>query len=77
MQFFSRLQGIPCQIQVNHLSIASDYYGGHPDSAEMLADDEFDFVILDRRGRRAGWLERKVTPRDADRFYEEAARYMN
>lgn len=74
MNFFTKVQGIPCYVQVNHLSIQTDYVGGHPDQAHLHSDDEFDFILLDRRGRRAGWLERKVTSRDVDRFYEEALR---
>ena len=74
MRFLSNVQGIPCQIQVNQFSAQNDAVFGHPDAATMLADDEFDYHVLDRRGRRAGWLERMVKPRDEARFMEEALR---
>jgi hypothetical protein len=32
---------------------------------------EFDFEILDSKGRHAPWLEKKLTDADEERLYEE------
>lgn len=65
------VQGIPCLIKVTHFSPGSPgrYYG--PAEACYPAEDpEFNYDILDRRGRPAPWLERKVTDTDRERIGE-------
>ena len=61
MQFHSRLAGIPCIIDV----ISIDFIKG--DGFWAVSDEDSrdrfsaEFEVLDRRGRRAPWLERKLT----------------
>jgi len=61
----ARVAGIPCLINVTHMSVTKgsyshdaasdwDYYGG----------TEIEFEVCDRRGRPAPWLERKMTQRE-------------
>ena len=55
MTFTTKICGIPCQVRINNFSAADhnasssdDFHGG------------FDFEVLDSRGRKADWLERKM-----------------
>jgi hypothetical protein len=59
--FDTRVAGIPCQIGVlNHERHAPiDPRQAHSD-VEAYGYTETDYVILDRRGRPAPWLTRKV-----------------
>lgn len=67
MEFQHVIAGIPCRIQVTHYlevepsklpaqlcSSPDDYYGYR----------EIEFVVLDRKGRRATWLEAKLSDSD-------------
>lgn len=58
----TRIAGIPCQVQLNHLEpITPAYRHGHPDNWEPESGGEMDFTVLDRRGRPAPWLDNKLT----------------
>jgi len=61
MQFHSRVAGIPCIIDVISIDlIKGDGFWAVSDEDSR---DRFsaEFEVLDRRGRRAPWLERKLT----------------
>jgi hypothetical protein len=59
--FDSRVAGIPCQIGVvnyeRHAPMSA--HKAHSD-LEFYGYSEVDYVVLDRRGRPAPWLQRKV-----------------
>jgi len=62
--------GIPCQVRVTH------YLRQRPDSRADNPDDYYGYVeleydVLDRRGRPAPWLERKLDQREIERLEEE------
>lgn len=66
----SRIAGIPCLLGVTF------YYVQHPNRYADNRDDfegyiECDYEILDRNGRPAPWLERKVTDKDDARLVNE------
>lgn len=75
MKLDTRVCGIPCIVRVTHYecvpgsgsrwSAASDldYYGW----------EECEYDILDRRGRPAPWLERKMTDAERERIDMEIA----
>jgi len=69
----TRVAGIPCIIGVQ------DYQEG---SGDRWCDSDFDYygysnwVICDRRGRTALWLEKKLTGSDAIRIDSEIADYF-
>lgn len=72
MKFDTKVAGIPCQCEV------TSYSAGTPARVTGPWEDcypeepaEFEFRILDRRGRPAAWLEKKVTDEDKDRLLEE------
>ena len=68
----TRIQGIPCLVEMtsghyiapDRTTWASDidYHGGWSD---------VDFQVFDKSGRRAQWLEVKMTENDRDRIIEE------
>lgn len=60
----ARIQGIPCAVEVTH------YYVTHEDW------DPIEFKVLDRRGRPAPWLERKMTDEDVAKIEERIARAL-
>ena len=66
MKFPTRVDGIPCQCHV--LAFSPPYPAG-----TFLSEEEctFDYEILDRKGYKAPWLERKLTDQDKDRFLQE------
>lgn len=59
--FDSRIAGIPCQIGVVNYErhAAMSVHEAHSD-LEFYGYSEVDYVVLDRRGRPAPWLQRKV-----------------
>ena len=62
-----RLQGIPCQIGVKHfLRVEGSYSRNAPSDMDYYGWAECDWDVLDRRGKPAPWLERKLTQRDCD-----------
>lgn len=70
--FDTRVAGIPCKCQV----VAPSWDG------KEITTDTFNYRILDRRGRPAPWLEKKLTPQDSERLLDEflldlAAEYWN
>lgn len=73
MEFHTRIRGIPAICRVTY---ASDYRpmaitGTGYGDADPPEPEEFEFTILDRRGRPAPWLERKLTEADSDRLLAE------
>lgn len=72
-----RLKGIPCLLGViSYESGEEPYLSGHPDDAFPGYSPQINWHILDRRGRKADWLERKVTKKDDDEIYEVLCGYF-
>jgi hypothetical protein len=67
MIFDSQIAGIPCQINVTYMTeyIPKTWY-------DPECGGDFEFEVLDRKGYKAPWLEKKLTPADEARIYEEA-----
>jgi len=59
------IAGIPCQVGVTSLTI--DRRHGY---------DEVDFDVLDRRGRPASWLDKKLGDEDLERIVGEIIEVM-
>ncbi len=58
----TRLAGIPCQIAVSNFHrIKGSYSYNAPSDLDYYGFVEYDYQVLDRRGRPAPWLERKVS----------------
>jgi hypothetical protein len=60
MQFEYRLAGIPCIIEAEYRVIKGQGYSA-PSDLDARGWVESTFKVLDRRGRYAAWLERKLT----------------
>lgn len=74
MIFDTKFHGIPCQCEVTYSSpIVPAITDGPPDNWAPAEGGDFEFNILDRKGRRALWLERKLTKADPARLEEEAS----
>lgn len=78
----TRVRGIPCIIGVTHfLKVPGNPYAMYSDT-EYNGYTECDYEILDKNGRKAPWLESKMTPADftavektVDDYYEQTKDY--
>jgi hypothetical protein len=73
--FESTVAGIPCLIEIVHFdyqppSRKSPLQCETPD--EYYGHLEIEFLVRDRKGYLAGWLEAKLTDKDIDRINGEA-----
>lgn len=58
----TRLAGIPCQIAVSNFQrVKGSYSYDAPSDLDYYGFVEYDYQVLDRRGRPAPWLEKKVS----------------
>jgi hypothetical protein len=71
----TQIAGIPCQIEVKR------WYRQKPLGRDCDSDWDSDgyidceFDVLDRNGRRASWLEVKMTDADKERIINELEAY--
>jgi hypothetical protein len=73
----SRVAGIPCLIGVTHfVSVRGSYSYNAPSDMDYYGYTESEWDVLDRRGRPAAWLERKLTDDDRQRIEQEIAEAM-
>ena len=72
----TRVAGIPCIVGVTHFeSVAGD---SRADSDwDYYGYTECEFDVLDRRGRKAPWLERKLTDKIINEIEQEIAEQLN
>lgn len=77
--FESTVAGIPCQIEVD-VFIHVPPHRGSPHSCDSDVDyygyTEVGFSVMDRRGRYAAWLERKMTEDERERIERECVEQM-
>lgn len=62
-----KLAGIPCLIEVTNYVRVAPWKGSAQtcdSSDDYYGYTEYEYNILDRRGRKAPWLERKITPEE-------------
>ena len=73
MQFNTKVGGIPCVCKVTYhtpyrpMRITGSGFG----DCDPPEYEEFVFSILDRKGYKANWLEKKLIPSDKERLLEE------
>ena len=60
MDFVTQVEGIPCICRVTHYCPETPMWGSGYGDCEPPEPEEFAYQILDRKGHRALWLERKV-----------------
>lgn len=72
-----RVCGIPCIIGVtDYEGYTPAYTSGLPENCYPAEGGSGDFEILDRKGYRAKWLEKKLTARDEDAIQELIYEHM-
>lgn len=72
-----RVAGIPCLIGVIDYSHTKGSYSYHADSdMDYYGYTECDWEILDRRGRPAPWLQKKVDAKEEDSINDAINDYM-
>jgi len=70
--FNTKVHGIPCQCKVTYSTpIIPAVTDGPADNWTPQEGGDFEYDILDRRGRPAPWLAKKLTKQDDDRLYTE------
>jgi hypothetical protein len=70
-----RVCGIPCRIGVKHYSSVKGSYTAESDW-DFYGYNETDWELLDRKGYRAEWLERKLTTRENDAVEEAILKHF-
>lgn len=62
MQLEARISGIPCRVEPTRVLVVPGTRSYHAASdVDYYGYEEVEFTVLDRRGRPAPWLERKMT----------------
>lgn len=65
--FDTRLAGIPCQIRViNFIKVKGSYNYNAASDMDYYGYVDYDYEVLDRRGRLAPWLEKKCKKDEID-----------
>lgn len=65
---FSVAGGLPCQIGVVEFKqVKGSFSRNAPSDVDYYGYTEVEYDILDRKGRRAGWIEKRMTNDDHDR----------
>jgi len=76
-EFESTVCGIPCIIRVtDYESYVAAYTTGLPENCYPSEGGCGDWEVLDRRGRPAAWLERKLTDSERSRIDDEVFSLM-
>ena len=74
----ARVAGIPCQIGIIDFNcVKGSYSYNAPSDLDYRGYTEIEFDVLDRRGRRAAWLERKLTDEDKREIEIEIAEHFS
>ena len=72
----TRVAGIPCIVAVEEYFEGSYNYNAASDH-DYYGYSEAEWEVLDRKGYKAAWLERKLTSRDHDRINAEIDQHFN
>jgi len=74
----STIAGIPCLIGVIDFNRVNGSYNYHAASDwDYYGYTESEWEVLDRKGYKAAWLERKLSSKDESRIDSEIAEYFN
>lgn len=74
------LTGIPCLIKVEHYIKVSPWRGSPhtcPSSDDYYGYEEADWEICDRKGYKAPWLAKKITPYIKDQISSTIREYFS
>jgi len=74
----TRVAGIPCLVGVTYFECVRGSYSYHAASdMDYHGYTECEFEVLDRRGRKAPWLERKLTDKIIREIEQDIAEQLN
>ena len=74
----TRVAGIPCVIGVvDYISVVGSYCQNAASDWDYHGYTECEFEVLDRRGRKAPWLERKLTDKIIQEIEQDIADQLN
>ena len=77
-EFESRVAGIPCIIGViSYKSVKGSYNYNAASDLDYYGYNDAEWEVLDRKGYKAAWLERKLTKSDINRIEAEIAEYFD
>ena len=77
MEFDTHIAGIPCVVKVlNYQPCIPAYISGPPEDCYPAEGGESVWEVLDRKGRPAPWLQRKLTDAEVDRIESEIVNRM-
>lgn len=71
-----KLNGIPCQIGILHYLKVEPNYNTWDSRDDYYGFTECDWMILDRKGYYAEWLERKITSSIEDDINDTIEKYI-
>lgn len=71
----SRIAGIPCLIEVISVVVQKPLGRMADSDWDCYGYSDVEFEVQDRRGRKAPWLERKMTQADKARIETEILEY--
>jgi len=63
-------------VEINHYYVKLPNYIDDASDWDYYGYTDMDFTVLDRKGYKAPWLERKMTSEDVIRIQEEAICYL-
>lgn len=73
----TRVAGIPCVVRVKHFHKQAGSLDPHEVSdMDYYGYSESDWEVLDRRGRKADWLSKKLSVDDVSRIESEIERAL-
>jgi hypothetical protein len=76
--FDSHVDGIPCRVGVlSYLNVPGSFSFNAPSDIDYYGYFECEWEVLDRRGRPAAWLERKLRSRDRERIECEVREHFD
>lgn len=74
------LAGIPCLLKVEHYVKVSPWRGSPhtcPSADDYYGYEEVEWTVCDRKGYKAPWLEKKITPFIRDCISETIREYFS
>ena len=75
--FASHVAGIPCRIEIGDCeSFTPGRFTGIPENCYPDEGGSIEFKVLDRNGRAAPWLERKLNDKETARIEAEISVHM-
>lgn len=64
----STVAGIPCLVQIDHVFVQRPMGPSADSDLDCYGYAEVEFTVLDRNGRPAPWLSKKLTKQEIERI---------